>query len=446
MRVSTAAFVAFAVLGAKDLAQPAIANAAPAPADPMAKATPTAKPQPAIALVTPISSLETVSPPAFSTATAAPAAAEPTPPIAVEVMEQSDGAIEAIRAETVSSAVLPDLPVAPIHTASEQPIVSPTVTESPRFASVDRLPTPALTPNVTPETMVLPMEHPTDWTEGRQDVLPNEARPVSPIAQSPEAAPDDLPTEQEIQDLQQQLSQVGQIEDPLFGEVDQGSPGITIANPSGFGADRFTGFVNFGFQGRLRDGDEADAAAGIGIGFGDARETVGLQLSYMLASFGTRGRSFGTGGLNAKLHRQFPSGLGVAIGWEGLIRTGGETDEIDFEDTVYGSVSQILRLRPDVRQPFSRIALTVGLGNGRFRSEANVRDDVETVNVFGSVALRVAKPLSTIVEWTGQDLAIGLSITPIRNFPLVITPALRDVAGAGDGARFVLGAGVAFRL
>jgi hypothetical protein len=41
-------------------------------------------------------------------------------------------------------------------------------------------------------------------------------------------------------------------------------------------------------------------------------------------------------------------------------------------------------------------------------------------------------------------LAIGASIAPFDNFPLVITPALRDITGAGDGARFILGGGVAF--
>ena len=55
-------------------------------------------------------------------------------------------------------------------------------------------------------------------------------------------------------------------------------------------------------------------------------------------------------------------------------------------------------------------------------------------------------PVSFITEWTGQDLALGLSIAPFKNIPLTITPALRDVAGAGDGARFVVGTGMAFKF
>ena len=86
------------------------------------------------------------------------------------------------------------------------------------------------------------------------------------------------------------------------------------------------------------------------------------------------------------------------------------------------------------------------MGNGRFRSEDDILNDDDTLGVFGSVAFRVARPVSAIVEWTGQDLAMGLSIVPIRNVPWVITPAVRDIAGAGDGARFVIGTGISFQF
>ena len=65
--------------------------------------------------------------------------------------------------------------------------------------------------------------------------------------------------------------------------------------------------------------------------------------------------------------------------------------------------------------------------------------------MFGSVALRVAQPISLIADWTGQDLTIGTSIAPFRNIPFVITPAVSDITGnAGDGARFILGFGFGY--
>ncbi|NEP63388.1 MAG: hypothetical protein F6K31_41895, partial [Symploca sp. SIO2G7] len=116
------------------------------------------------------------------------------------------------------------------------------------------------------------------------------------------------------------------------------------------------------------------------------------------------------------------------------------------EDSIYGSVSHIVRTRDRITQPFSRVALTAGVGSGRFRSEEDVFNDRDTIGVFGSMAVRVAEPVSAIVEWTGQDLALGLSITPFKDLPIVLLPAVRDVAGAGDGGRFVMGAGFSFQF
>jgi hypothetical protein len=249
------------------------------------------------------------------------------------------------------------------------------------------------------------------------------------------------PPESEVRQLQQELRDLEETE--TFGNIYEGSPAITLAIPSGYGADDFRGFANFSFQSRTRFSNDADATMGVGIGLGDADEVVGFQLSYTLASFGTN-REFGTGGFNAKLHRRLPGGWSFAVGWEGFITTG--DDDVDFEDSVYGSITHIVRTTRDIADPFSRIALTAGIGNGRFRTEDAIFDDDDTVGVFGSIAARIARPVSAIVEWTGQDLAAGISVAPIRDFPWVITPAVRDLTGAGDGARFVLGTGISWQF
>ncbi len=316
----------------------------------------------------------------------------------------------------------------------------------------------------TPEPMVMPegsrrsrSERVLDAIAARRDAV----AVASPDALTPpagEAAPEILPvstqatdlllaqtttpppSEEELQELQQQLQTLTPADD--YGDELADSPAITLAIPSGYGADNFTGFVNFSYQSRTRFSNQNDGTMGVGIGIGDAQESVGVQLSYTVASFGTN-RDFGSGGFNAKVHRQLPGGWSIAAGWEGFLNIG---DENDFEDSIYGSVTHIIRTTPDIDSPLSRIALTAGVGSGRFRTEEAIFDDDNTVGVFGSIALRLARPVSAIVEWTGQDLAAGLSIAPIRNFPLVITPALRDIAGAGDGARFVLGAGLSFQF
>jgi hypothetical protein len=222
----------------------------------------------------------------------------------------------------------------------------------------------------------------------------------------------------------------------------QASPGLSIAIPTGFGADNNTGFVSATYQNRTRFGNVSDGAVGVGVGLGDARKSVGVELSYTAASFGGS-RDFGGGGFNAKVHRQLADDLAVAAGWNGFVNVGGSND---FENSLYGTVTKIFKTKDDINSPFSRVAVTAGIGNGQFRSENTIANGSGGVGVFGNVAVRVARPVSLIAEWSGQDLGVGVSLVPFKNVPFVITPAVRDITGAGDGPRFVLGTGFAFKF
>lgn len=363
--------------------------------------TPTAQAPPGGTPAIPIATSETLSPispgePAVSMSIAPP---------------EFISASEAVQSASNPSAI-------PVHSASSS-MVTTTVLEAP--------------PEPIPQTL---SEAIAQLPASESDLLTEDG---APITVSP---PQGLPSPEAIQELQDRLRTLGTPPEE-FGDVYEGSPAITIAVPSGYGADDGIGFVGFNFQPNVRGSDEADATMNVGVGLGDADEAVGVQLSYTLASFG-RNRDFGTGGFNAKVHRRLGDGWSIAAGWEGFLTIG--DGPIDFEDSIYGAVTYVARTSPELDDPFSRVALTAGLGSGRFRTIEAIEDDDSTIGVFGSAAVRIARPVSAIVEWTGQDLALGLSIAPFRDFPLVITPALRDVAGAGDNPRFVLGAGVSFRF
>lgn len=246
-------------------------------------------------------------------------------------------------------------------------------------------------------------------------------------------------TQRQTQELQNELRDLENV------KVDQGfeaSPALSIYIPTGFGADNNTGFIGATFQERTRYSNVSDGGAVIGVGLGDAQKAVGVELSYTSASFGGS-RDFGGGGFNAKVHRQIGDGLAVAAGWNGFANLGGRND---FENSIYGVVSKVFRTREDINSLFSRVAVTAGVGNGQFRTEDAVAKDDGGIGVFGNVAVRVARPVSLIAEWSGQDLGVGLSVAPFKNIPLVITPAVRDLVGAGDGPRFVLGTGLAFKF
>ncbi|WP_051394497.1 hypothetical protein [Leptolyngbya sp. Heron Island J] len=295
----------------------------------------------------------------------------------------------------------------------------------------------AITPDVVEDVAVSQSDIKETIVAAR--IVESESDSVTEIAQLPLEPPIVTPSPQDQEVIEQLLDGV-----PASTNIPtpyRSSPAITISNPSGFGADNFTGFVGVGYQERTRFGNKDDGGLVVGIGLGDARENIGVQLSYTVASFGGS-RDFGTGGFNAKLHKRLADDWSVALGWEGFATTG----FVDFEDSIYGSVSHLIRTRDSITKPFSRVALTAGVGSGRFRTEDDVFDDRDSVGVFGSMAVRVAEPVSAIVEWTGQDLAAGLSITPFRDVPIVLLPAVRDIAGAGDGGRFVMGAGFSFQF
>lgn len=217
------------------------------------------------------------------------------------------------------------------------------------------------------------------------------------------------------------------------------SPALSIYIPVGYGADKNTVFLSGTYENSVRNDPGSVGTGGIGIGLGDAAKSVGAELSY---TFATNDDPFGKGGFNAKLHRRLGQDLAAAIGWNGFLNIGRN----DFEQSKYGVITKVFRTQDSLSKPFSRVAITAGIGDGQFRSNGAVKAGDNNVNVFGNVAVRVARPVSFIAEWTGTDLGLGLSIAPFKNIPFVITPAVRDVVGAGDHARFVLGAGTAFRF
>ena len=218
------------------------------------------------------------------------------------------------------------------------------------------------------------------------------------------------------------------------------SPGISSVTPSAYGKSWGSAGVGVGFQGRTRFTDKSDGAIAYGMGFGDDRESVGLDVGvtiFDLSDFGNRG------GVSFKLHRALPDDFAVAIGWQNAIVWG----ETDAGSSVYGAVTKMFRLQESTAKPFSRLYVTAGIGSGQFRSEFDINEDIGSIGAFGSVAVRVAEPVNAIAEWTGQDLTLGVSFVPFRNMPLVITPAVTDITNnAGDGARFILGIGYGFSL
>jgi len=225
---------------------------------------------------------------------------------------------------------------------------------------------------------------------------------------------------------------------PLQGR-EQRDPSIAIGTPSAYGKSWGSASIGLSLQSRTRFTNTADGGLGIGFGLGDPKQTAGLDVGVnVLDLIGDTGQD---GSISFKLDRRLPQDLAVAVGVNNAIAWG----ETDGGSSVYGVVSKMFRLTESVQAPFSRLYVSAGLGEGQYRSQADIDNDVDSVGLFGSVAVQVVPQMYAIAEWTGQDLTVGISVVPFGNLPLVITPAVTDITGnAGDGSRFILGIGYEF--
>jgi len=234
----------------------------------------------------------------------------------------------------------------------------------------------------------------------------------------------------------------------LGGRFGRSSPGVSASSPLAFGPNWRDVFAGIGYQQETRYGGSDDASASFGMGVGDSRNAVGLEV--VITSLSTvRSGLFERTIVGFKAHRSLPMNAAIAVGVEAVKLNG---DNFETTESAYAVVSKVASLRNggDLETPFSVVTLNAGLGNGRFCAEdltqpAGLKDC--GVNFFGSVGLRANQYIGLIGDWTGQDLNAGVSLALFKQFPLVITAAMADVTGsAGDKARFTLGAGVGLRF
>jgi hypothetical protein len=221
----------------------------------------------------------------------------------------------------------------------------------------------------------------------------------------------------------------------------RGQPVSTINTPTAYGQQWGDLFAGVGYQNRIRYDDANDGIAAFGIGLGNPSRYVGLDVSVSILDTYTeigQDRS-----LSLKLHRRLPYRTAIAVGHENLWHT----DGTDGGSSRYVVVSKVMLFRDRPTSAFGSMVVNAGLGNDRFQSEPAFARGDDGINPFGSVGLRVLRPVNAVANWTGQDLALGLSIAPVRTWPLVITPAVMDVTGtAGDGARFAVSAGLSYNF
>lgn len=231
----------------------------------------------------------------------------------------------------------------------------------------------------------------------------------------------------------------------IFG---QSAPGVSTASPLAFGPNWGDVFFGVGYQAETRNDGGDDGSVSGGFGLGNAKDAIGLEVVLVSAST-VRSGFFERTMMSLKAHKLLPNNSGIAVGVEAIELSGNSGGKA----TWFAAASRVVPVRNggDPSTPFSQATLNIGMGNGRFCQAEKKTSGATTyfltkdcaASVFASIGLRANQYIGLIADYTGQDINLGVSLAPFPKFPIVITPALVDVAGtANDKPRFTLGAGI----
>jgi len=259
----------------------------------------------------------------------------------------------------------------------------------------------------------------------------------SPLAQVPDSSQFSDPLDSaEIEELEDGLTPwIDVVAPPL-----RASPGTTFGTPTAFGASWRQGFVgssglvDLGGQGRSADGSIA-----LGMGFGDPRQALGVELNVAVTSV-SAGDFADSGSVGLKIHKVLPNnGIGLAMGWSTALDWG---DAESAPETFYGVASKTFNLQMSRWTRSVPISISLGVGTGSFRSTGAIAAGDNEPNVFGSLGVRLLPQVSAASSWTGSGLNLGMGVVPFRQLPLTFSLGFTDVTGnTTNGTGFNFNAG-----
>jgi S-layer homology domain len=214
-----------------------------------------------------------------------------------------------------------------------------------------------------------------------------------------------------------------------------------IVTPSAFGANWGDVFAGVGYSRttNARSVTTTETEYGVGLGLGDAQRAVGLEASY---SIGGGRRVLNRSGLHVKLHKIVANNFSIAAGVDNLARTADEA--FDGGATIYGVATGVLPIGST-----SNITASIGVGNGRFKAVQQFNNNIEAVNVFGSLGLRFSENIALATDYDGRGINIGLPLTIklSNNVGVQVTPSLINISGADrSSSGFGISGGVGVRF
>ena len=183
--------------------------------------------------------------------------------------------------------------------------------------------------------------------------------------------------------------------------------------------------------------DDADGAAGLVFGLGNAKKAVGLEVGLALSSLLDNANAEGgfgdNGSFSAKLHTALPGGAAFAVGVNSFGRFGDSNDA--GKSSIYAVGTKVVGL--PVAGTKKNLVLNLGIGDQDFAEPGE-----DGVNLFGSAALYFTQQVSAIVDYTGRFTNLGVSVAPFKSLPLTATIGALNVGDRYDaGTEYAISVG-----
>ena len=198
--------------------------------------------------------------------------------------------------------------------------------------------------------------------------------------------------------------------------------------------------------GKLRAGS-VDGSVNLGMGFGDFRRLLALQVDWGIGSIKNFGANGGFGFSVGRLLVDQPRFQMAAAGGVFSLYTYG-TEGNREPSTGYGVITLATPLRPSHWDFPQVLQFSLGYGGYQFASIDPVTYQTASNGLFTALGLQVAKNVGVSASWSARGTNLNLSYNPFRDLPLYLDVAgldLLDVSPWGPRAVFSISWGDNFR-
>ena len=196
-------------------------------------------------------------------------------------------------------------------------------------------------------------------------------------------------------------------------------PGSSLGAPSGMVSSWGSYFVALGGLTNTPGANRTDGSASVGMGVGDPIKSIGSTLSLSIGSIKPSGSPGERGSIAVSIGKFFVGPqLGIAIG--GVNVTGWNNMTVKPKRSIYLSATKVI--------PFNDhpVIITAGLGDNDF-SDVQAINRANKTSAFASIAVYLTPHISLIADHTSGILALGASILPIADLPIVFTFGAFDI-------------------